>query len=537
MIYVYPAGANTFKDGALAVIFPTVCTVSKTAAAEWSLHLEIPVDLQDTRWQSIQTMNIIKAPVPPETLPAISAQGNIIGTDWYDVYKLTSAAALYSDTGGSGQRKANYPAFATLRQYTSGDKCSYGGNSWQAQSTFEVSRFEDGNWKQISNYISYTIPPTDTGTTTAADTEIKLLDIVTSNGTEYLHGTTITGAVTGYWLLSKATYVRTESSGSSSAADIEARTIREQCFRIKSVVNDGKTVTAEAMHLSYDYAGMLMYLDCDVEDKTVTQAVAKILDARAGIALDNNRPGFVPLIACQPTGNKVTADYTGQNLIHCLLDPDEGLVAQAKARLLRDNWNFYLLTNGQTDRGFRVEYAGNMTGVNWEIDASDIILAIIPTAKYADDSTLYCDPPPVYSDNASMYPLRPNEIMKTNYKEGVDGTVAEVRALMAADAAKRFTVDHADQLREKVTVEFVQLGDTEQYAQFRNLRRVSLYDTVHVSHPNIGLEVDLQVTGYEWDALRERMTSITVGDVTRYPRPTVAGYQIKNGSITAAKIR
>ena len=464
MITVYPAGANDFKDGALAVIFPTDCTITKTAAAEWSLHLEMPVDYSDVRWKAIQPMNIIKAPIPPETLPAISEGDNVITVDSYDWYKLTTAGYRYSNTGGIGQKPVTYNDFKANKYYHQGDKVTHGEQNYEATASFLVFAFDQGAWKAISNFQTYTINPTRADSTmTAVNTDIKVTSVVTTAGTEYIYGTTfnVDNPVTGYWEKAKATFVETIPAGSSTTGeDIEARTIREQCFRIKSVGNDGKTITAECMHLSYDYAGMPVYQACKVVNATVPEAVNAILTNRSNMGINNHRANNKPLIACQSTGTTVTADYTGQNLIHCILDPDEGLVSLSGAKLLRDNWDFYLLQNTSTDRGFHIDYAVNMTGVDWTVDCSELITGVVPTGKLANGEPLYLETATVDSPRLSLFPFRINEMLNTNYKVGTDGTVEEVRAKMLADAQKRFSHDHVDQYRESVRVEFVWLGET-----------------------------------------------------------------------------
>ena len=65
---------------------------------------------------------------------------------------------------------------------------------------------------------------------------------------------------------------------------------------------------------------------------------------------------------------------------------------------------------------------------------------------------------------------------------------------------------------------------------------MSLYDTVTVDHPDIGLQTSFQVKGYEWDAIRQRFNRITLGDVFDYATARIAGYEISDGAITLAKI-
>jgi phage-related protein len=79
------------------------------------------------------------------------------------------------------------------------------------------------------------------------------------------------------------------------------------------------------------------------------------------------------------------------------------------------------------------------------------------------------------------------------------------------------------------------LGDTEEYARYKALERLSLYDTVEIFHPDLGLSTAVQVKGYEWDALAQRYTKITLGDVFDRARHTVTGYDLSDGCISYRK--
>ena len=130
-------------------------------------------------------------------------------------------------------------------------------------------------------------------------------------------------------------------------------------------------------------------------------------------------------------------------------------------------------------------------------------------------------------------------------KSGSAEDVAEANHQMQLAALRRFAVDFCDAIEEEITVNFVLLGESEQYAQYRSLQRVALYDTVTVEHGPLGLMATAQVREYEWDALRCRFNKIVLGNIWTYGMRTVAGYEIQNGVIrweklapaTIAKIR
>ena len=85
-------------------------------------------------------------------------------------------------------------------------------------------------------------------------------------------------------------------------------------------------------------------------------------------------------------------------------------------------------------------------------------------------------------------------------------------------------------------VDFIHIGDTEEYRQYRNLERVFLYDLVRIRHGPTGFVAKAQVSGYEWNALTRRYNSIRIGNVFAVESSAVAGYQLTEGAVTGTKI-
>ena len=107
---------------------------------------------------------------------------------------------------------------------------------------------------------------------------------------------------------------------------------------------------------------------------------------------------------------------------------------------------------------------------------------------------------------------------------------------MEEKAGERFSVDHADAVRVEVKVDFTMLGDTEEYREFKDLQDVYMYDLVRVSDPNVGMDLQLQVSETKFDCIMERFIGISVGNVFDYGGRTVWGYNIGNGAIDYEKI-
>ena len=68
--------------------------------------------------------------------------------------------------------------------------------------------------------------------------------------------------------------------------------------------------------------------------------------------------------------------------------------------------------------------------------------------------------------------------------------------------------------KPKVTIEadMELLQNTELYEDVKELEKVSLGDTVHCKHSKLGILSDARVIELEWDAVRNKLTSVTLGE-------------------------
>lgn len=93
-----------------------------------------------------------------------------------------------------------------------------------------------------------------------------------------------------------------------------------------------------------------------------------------------------------------------------------------------------------------------------------------------------------------------------------------------------------------LSVDFVSLGDTSEYARYRELEQVFLYDLVTVRAKEYGIEATARVMEMTWDCCRERVEGIELGSVREDRRVyswqvrSLRGEKVENGSITADKL-
>ena len=150
----------------------------------------------------------------------------------------------------------------------------------------------------------------------------------------------------------------------------------------------------------------------------------------------------------------------------------------------------------------------------------------------------------VESEDADQFPIPQMKTLKVDGQVGKDDgtgsdtvwTEAALLDEMRAKAAEQFTVNYADVKKVEVTVDFVMLGDTEEYPEVKRLERAILYHIVKVYDPRIGLDLNLRVTEIQWDAIRERITGLKLSNIPGSAGQSISGYMILNDSVTVRSL-
>lgn len=525
VICVYDIGNSNFTNNGNAILTPTKCTIKNVAAGQYDLTMEHPID-SEGKWAHLQPEAIVKAPIPAELIENAYAGLEV------DVYKTTEKAALRE--GPSEPSAIIYSSWVAGTSYAVGAKVTSAGQNYQLNSALTGNEIytppgSSGKWAKIANMTPGT--PVLVMNKSGAD-----LYYVSGPDDGWYKMSTPYG-LEGYIKSTQVVYDR-----HLTPSETHDRLVTEQLFRIKKVTVDtkGMTVNVTAEHVSYDLSGVLMET-VNIVRQPPAQSISWIENA---FMIDY--PGTIASNIVESEDRLYTAELSGKNGMYALLDPDKGVVAQFEAAFRRDNWDLFVMEKTNTDQGFRIRYGNNLLGVNWKISSDQLITRIVPVAKDEDGSDLFVDDDVIWidSDYINNYPVIRMERLKVDGQVGKDDgtetdtmwTKAALREEMAKQAAARFSVDKVDQLRHEITIDFVRLGDTDEYKQFKDLQRVRLYDTVIAVDPRIDLSVSVQVTEIEFDAINERVTALKLSNIEAYNLRNTAGFNVLNNSITGDKL-
>ena len=524
-ISVFAPDATQFNNNGLAILLPIEGRMRTVAGGACEITMRHPIDATG-KWRFLVTGAIVRIPVPEETI------GNaFIGLD-VDLYRTNRSAALRD--GMSEPSSITYPEWSYTNTYSVGSKVTctgwgnyqcleYDGSSPQIM----VPPYNSSWWKKIAD------------STSGSAVLVQLasgedLYFIEDEGNGWYKMSTPMG-IEGYIRSSYVTFVR-----HITPEEADERTVRDQLFRVKNVTidSDKMELNLYAEHVSYDLAAII------IKDTKISQALPSMAITRIMDGLMMPYRGEVATNMTSSSSGTYTGSLNGKNGIFAFLDPDNGIVHQFKARLSRDNWDLFVLQMTHTDRGARLRYGKNVRGISWKRSSENLITRVVPVAKDQDGNDFYL--PELYIDSTHIgdYPVVVMQRLAVKGQIGKDdGTDTNTKwtaeALydeMRTKAQERFSVDHADEVYQEITVDFEQLGDTAEYPWLKSLEHVLLYDLVKAEDERIGLEAELTVTELEWDYIRKKITAVKVSTATDYGLQTVSGYNIGNNSIGSEKL-
>lgn len=324
-------------------------------------------------------------------------------------------------------------------------------------------------------------------------------------------------------------------------AEMVPTRLENQLFRIYEVEEEEGYVTVRARHVWYD--NLQNYTKWKGTENTEYTGAAMcrnilteaMLPSPSNVASD-----------CTDTLPVSELDYERKNIVECFLDPENGICAKYRLSLIRNNWDFYCLKEVGYNRGFVVESKKNLLGVNCTRNLDGVVTCVAPIGKTAKGEIVwlnYNGKCYIESPHIEEYSHPRIEIYDTGLQVGKDGVTADnIQSKLLEAGQKRFSDDEVDIPEVTMTVEFISLGDTEEYIQYRGLDKVYLLDILTIKDTEKDYNYSAQVIGVKHDILTGMLLSVTIGSlkqadgarkIATWQIPEVDGANIRLLSIQA----
>lgn len=280
---------------------------------------------------------------------------------------------------------------------------------------------------------------------------------------------------------------------------------KRQAFRIKNVSKRLDNIEVYATHIFYDLNDNLIE---DIYPKGQTgEIVINYILSHA--QYEHNFIGYSNITKTS------TARYIRKNLVESLIGEDSNsFINRWGGEIIRDNYNITMVNKRGIANGMQIRYAKNLTGIEFQIDRTTVGTRIMPKAfdglllpeKYIDSPNIDLYPHPIikiieYSD------LK----LATESGEGFASTT-ELYQAMRERVQEEFK-NEIDKPTITTTVNFVELANTKEYQEYKELEKLNIgdYSTVYVPHLNINVTQRVYKTIY--DAILGKFVEFEMGYV------------------------
>lgn len=271
-----------------------------------------------------------------------------------------------------------------------------------------------------------------------------------------------------------------------------------QLFHVRKVskpINGMFTVSCD--HVSYALSGYPM--------STVSASGNAQVAINAVLTAAKNQLGKDTGFSAAPTDIALSSSIALANVsARAALGGVQGSILQTYGGEYEfDNYTIKLHKSRGHDRGVRISYGRNMTDLKCEIDMDSAYTGIYGYVKNDDvDLKSY-----VSVTNSSGINTKTLIRDFSSDFSGDEITQAKLDSAVSAYISK----NDINSPSVSMTVSFVDLSQSPEYASFSALEAVNLCDTVKIYHKDLDIDIKAKVIKTTYDVLRERYTSIELG--------------------------
>lgn len=287
-----------------------------------------------------------------------------------------------------------------------------------------------------------------------------------------------------------------------------------QLFRIYAISKPmSGIVTILAQHISYDLSGIPV--------RPFSAETAK--DALSG--LKNNAVVECPFDFWTNLENRNEFRVDAPASIRSRLGGNQGSVLDTYGGEYEfDNYTVKLHNYRGLNRGVSIRYGKNLTDIRQDQNCSNVATGIYPYwFSGTEDSSILVELPEKTIDTPGNHNFV--KIITVDFSEvfEVQPSVDELR-----EAANQYIAEHnLGSPMISLSISYAQLEKSEEYRHLKLLERVSLFDTVNVEFPLLGVSSTAKAVKIIYDVLAERVKSVTLGSVRANIADTIANQKIE----------
>ena len=312
------------------------------------------------------------------------------------------------------------------------------------------------------------------------------------------------------WQLDIDIPIRNEDFKAGAVISVDTPYGKRQLYRIQDTDRDMDNASATAYPIFLDSRN-----DCFLWDVRPTNKIGQ--DALDIMLAGSKYTGQSDITTAS------TAYYVQKNFIEALNGDDENAFLKRWGGEVAYQ-NFKIIVNNRlgADNGLRVEFGFNLTGLQEQVDMSNVVTRIIPKAfngyilpgNQTVDSPLINNYPVVYTRVIEYQDVKLAEDATEEDEDNgtiICATMEELYTALRTKANAEFDAG-IDLPNITYDVDMVDLSRTDLYKDYAGLLNVQLGDTVHVKNRRMGIETTARVITLIYDCITQKVTSLTLGD-------------------------
>ena len=185
-----------------------------------------------------------------------------------------------------------------------------------------------------------------------------------------------------------------------------------------------------------------------------------------------------------------------------------------------DNYTVKLHNNRGMNRGVSIRYGKNLTDIQQDQNCSSVSTGVYP--YWADaEGTVLVELPERIINAPGTYNFVKIRTLDLSSEFETQPTVEQLRS----KTESYIKSNNIGVPKVSLTVSFAQLEQTEEYKHLALLERVSLFDTVNVDFPALGVSATAKAVKMVYDAIANCVKSVTLGSVRANIADTIANQQ------------
>lgn len=187
-----------------------------------------------------------------------------------------------------------------------------------------------------------------------------------------------------------------------------------------------------------------------------------------------------------------------------------------------DNFTVKLHNSRGMNRGVSIRYGKNLTDIQQEQNCASVATGVYPYwSGDVEGNAVLVELPEKIVNAPGTYNFVKIRTLDLSSEFEAQPTVEQLRSKTESYVkANNIGVPSVS-----LTVSFAQLEQSEEYKHLKLLERVSLFDTVNVEFPALGVSATARAVKIVYDGLADRVKSVTLGSVRANIADTIANQQ------------